>query len=210
MRVGVFGGSFDPVHLGHLLLAECCREQRKLDRVFFVPAAVSPHKQGQLPEDVQARLEMLQLATGGHPAFEVSRMEADRGGISYTVDTLSLLKGERPEAELFLLMGADALAEFGTWRSPREICELARLIVVARPGSPPVDFSPLRNLASASYLDELTGLVVTMPLIQLSSTAIRESVSEGRSIRFQVPRAVEEYIYAHRLYAARRGPSATD
>ncbi|MGC4004614.1 MAG: nicotinate (nicotinamide) nucleotide adenylyltransferase [Pirellulales bacterium] len=119
MRLGVFGGSFDPVHLGHLILAESCREQAALDRVLFIPTHIQPHKQGHTPAPDLARLEMLKLAIGGNSAFELSTREVDRGGVSYTVETLTHLKAERPEAELFFMMGADSLADFPKWREPR-------------------------------------------------------------------------------------------
>ena len=118
MRLGVFGGSFDPVHYGHLLLAETCREQANLDEVWFIPAATPPHKQDREITPAKLRLEMLQLAVGGTDYFGVTTIEIDRGGVSYTVDTLAELRRLHADAELFLLMGADSLSEFPTWRDP--------------------------------------------------------------------------------------------
>ena len=125
MRLGIYGGSFDPIHYGHLLLAECCREQAALDRVLFVPAFQSPHKLGAEPASAAARCEMVQLAIGGHAAFGLSTIEVDRGGVSYTIDTVTALGEQFPEGELFLLMGADTLHDFPNWRSPDEISERA-------------------------------------------------------------------------------------
>src|SRR5262249_55888086 len=130
MRLGLFGGSFDPVHYGHLLLAETCREQCRLDAVWFVPAAVPPHKQARELSSAENRVEMLKLAIAGNEAFSVYQMEIERGGVSYTVDTLEQLHAEDPTRELFFLMGADSLADLPTWRNPRRICELAIPLIV--------------------------------------------------------------------------------
>ena len=118
MRLGIFGGSFDPVHYGHLLLAESCREQCRLDEVWFVPAAAPPHKRSRELTAGQHRIEMLRLAVGGHAAFQVSTLEIERGGLSYTVDTLAEIQQHQPAAELFLLMGADSLVDLPSWREP--------------------------------------------------------------------------------------------
>ncbi len=200
MRLGIFGGSFDPVHYGHLLLAECCRTQCRLDRVLFVPAAVAPHKKQQHPTAADHRLEMLQLAIAGHEPFDVSRLEIDRGGVSYTVETLRQLKAEDASRELFLLIGADSLDDLPTWREPGEICALATIVVVARPDAAVPDFSTLKAKLPADQRAYVRGQTVVMPLIELSSSAIRDSVAHGASIRFQTPRAVEKYIETHGLY----------
>lgn len=136
MRLGIYGGTFDPIHYGHLLLAECCREQCQLDQVWFMPAEVPPHKQAQPLTAGRQRVEMLQLAIGGHEAFAVSRLELERGGVSFTVDTLAQLHQEDPTRELFLLLGADSLLDLPNWREPERICSLATLVVVGRPGRP--------------------------------------------------------------------------
>jgi nicotinate-nucleotide adenylyltransferase len=200
MRLGLLGGSFDPVHFGHLLLAEHCREQCALDQVLFVPAAVSPHKLNHVPTAGEHRLEMLKLAIAGYEPFAVSNVELKRGGVSYTVDTLEELQREDPTRELFLLMGADSLADLPNWREPARICELATPVVVARAGSAAPDFSCLTGIVSAARLDEIRRRQVVMPIIELSSREIRRRVAEGRSIRFQTPRAVEKYIETHGLY----------
>ena len=201
MRIGIFGGSFDPIHNGHLLLAESCREQASLDQVWFVPAAVSPHKQGEEPTDAADRIEMARLAVGGHEAFFVSEIETSRGGVSYTVDTLEAIKLERSDDELFFLMGADSLVDLPKWRSPEKICELARILVVGRPESPLPDLSILTPFVKDSTQ---AGLVATMPLVDYSSTEIRRRCQAGESIRYRVPRGVEKYIEAKRLYGSVR------
>ena len=134
MRIGLYGGSFDPVHIGHLLVAESCREQARLDRVLFVPAATPPHKQGRQLAPGMDRLAMLILATGGHPAFEVLGAELDRRGVSWTVDTLEALAAESPTDSLHLILGPDALAGLPGWRDPARILELATPLAVEREG----------------------------------------------------------------------------
>ena len=200
MRLGLFGGSFDPVHYGHLLLAESCREQARLDEVWFVPAAVSPFKQSQDRTSGPQRVEMLELAIAGHETFRVSRLEIDRGGVSYTVDTLAEIKRTRPSDELFFLLGADALEDLPAWREPKRICELATPLVVRRPGSAEPDFSRLSEIASPARIAEIRRCQVEMPQIGLSSRDLRRRVSEGLGIRYRTPRGVEKYIEAAALY----------
>ena len=194
MRLGIYGGSFDPVHYGHLLAAEQCREQCALDELWFVPAAVPPHKRDEALTPGQQRAEMLELAVAGMPHFRVSRIELDRAGPSYTVDTLLALQQNDPSRELFLVLGADSVSDFPTWREPRRIAELATLLVVNRGHTPP----------DLTCLAELTGprapIVVSMPAVDLSATDIRRRIRERRSIRFMTPRAVEVYLGEHELY----------
>jgi nicotinate-nucleotide adenylyltransferase len=200
MRLGLYGGSFDPVHYGHLLLAECCREQLALDEVWLVPAAISPHKQARQPAPAKARLEMLELALSGHERLKASSLELDRGGVSYTVDTLTALRAQFPAAELFLLLGADALFDLPTRREPARICELALPAVVRRGGAAEPDFEVLAGLVSAERLRQIQAAQVEMPLIELSSTDLRRRAREGKSLRYRTPRAVERYIETQRLY----------
>ena len=202
MRLGLFGGSFDPVHYGHLLLAECCREQTGLSAVWFLPAAVPPHKRNRRLTPVAARIEMLELAIAGHPAFSVSRYEADRGGINYTVDTLAHFRGQDPEGELFFLLGADMLHDLPGWHEPARVCQLATAVVVRRSGAESVDFDCLSRVVSPEGIQRLRRHQVEMPEIGISSTEIRRRVRAGGSIRYQTPRAVEKYIETHGLYAA--------
>lgn len=200
MRIGIFGGSFDPIHLGHLVLAELAREQCRLDEVRFVPAAIPPHKQTRERAPDDARVDMIELALGGHPSMRTWDVELRRGGVSYTVDTLRALHESDPAAELFLLMGADSLEDLATWRAPEEICELACLIVVHRPGSAPVDFAPLNQVTSEQRLQLFREHVVDIPQMELSSTEMRRRISARQTIRYQTPRAVEEYIRSSGLY----------
>ncbi len=200
MRLGLYGGSFDPVHYGHLLLAECCRETLALDEVWLIPAAVPPHKQSRELATGKHRYEMLELALAGHEQLKPSRLELDRGGVSYTLDTLLAAREVAPGATLFLLMGADSLADLPTWREPQRICELSVPAVVCRGGSPEPNFDVLRTLVSEERLLDIRGAQVRMPLIELSSTDLRERAMRGRSLRFRTPRAVEKYIETHGLY----------
>jgi nicotinate-nucleotide adenylyltransferase len=196
MRLGIFGGAFDPIHNGHLLLTQQCREQCQLDEVWFVPTKIPPHKKaGSLSPD-EARVEMLKLATAGRSDFVVSEIELNREEISWTVDTLTLLRDERPEDELFFLIGADSLRDFSSWKEPETIAELATVVAVNR-GEASLDE------LTASLKPELSASVrlVTMPGISISATDLRSRVSSGKSIRYLVPRAVEEFILARKLYA---------
>jgi nicotinate-nucleotide adenylyltransferase len=198
MRLGVFGGTFDPVHYGHLLLAEQCREQLALDSVWFVPAAVSPHKQGLPSTSAAHRAAMLELAIAGHPAFCVCDEELRRGGPSYTVETLDALHRDDPSRRLVLLIGADSLADLPTWREPARILELAEIAAVNRGrGAAQLD-AVLPVLPQAASRVTL----VQMPAVELSATDLRGRAAAGRSLRYLTPRPVEEYIREHRLYAA--------
>ena len=199
-RVGVFGGSFDPIHLGHLILAEQCRQQGKLDEVLFIPAAQNPQKEnGAIATDRQ-RVEMVDLAIGGHQGFMRSSIEIERGGESFTVDTLKQLAEEMPEAELFLIIGGDSLNSFSTWKDPEEILRLATPLVVARPGAGEVDFDQLASLTDAENLARIKELAIASPLIEISSTDMRRRVGAGESIRYLTPRPVEKYIETQRTY----------
>lgn len=184
MRVGVFGGTFDPVHVGHLSIAQAALECVPLDRIVFVPARRSPLKaRGPLASE-EDRLAMLRLATAEEPRFEVSTVELDRPGVSYTVDTLEALAGEDV---LYLVMGADAANEFERWHRPERIRELATLLVASRPGAPT---PPERH-----------GVVVfDAPCLDISSRELRARSARGRSLRYLVPEAAERYLEGHGLY----------
>jgi nicotinate-nucleotide adenylyltransferase len=195
MRIGIFGGAFDPVHYGHLLLAEQCREQCGLDQVWFVPTKIPPHKpEGSLTDD-KHRVEMLKLAISGIPEFLVSRIELDRDEVSWTVDTLSNLRSGRPDDEFLLLIGADSLRDMPTWKDPDRIAELATIVAVNRG---PVLPAELTDGLSDQVKSSLK--VVDIPGVDFAATDIRQRIVEDRSIRFIVPRAVEVYIQQHGLY----------
>lgn len=199
-RMGIFGGTFDPIHIGHLLIAEHAREHLQLDQVRFIPAATAPHKQHLESTAAKRRWEMLQLAIGGNPHFLADDRELRRGGTSYTVDTLAELKAEFPTTELVFLMGSDSLEELHTWREPARICELAFVAVLARGGRPSPDLRLLQTYLPAGQAAELQTHLVPMPQIEISSSYLRQSVAAGKSIRYQVPAAVAAYIAAEGLY----------
>lgn len=200
MRLGLLGGSFDPVHYGHLLLAESCREQARLDAIWFLPAAVPPHKQGDRLTDAPQRIEMLDLAIAGHAALAISRHETDRGGVNFTVDTLAHFRREDPQIELFFLLGADMLLDLPNWHQPERICELATPVMVRRSGVAEPDLDCLGQIATPDQIQQIRRHQVEMPELGISSTEIRRRVAAGRSIRYLTPRAVEEYIQTRRLY----------
>jgi nicotinate-nucleotide adenylyltransferase len=189
-RVGVFGGTFDPVHNGHLIMAQEAVVRLKLDRMLFVAANRPSHKRAPDLADVEHRIAMLRLATRGNRSFEVSRVEADRGGFSYTVNTLETLSTSI-RGDLFFLMGQDSLADFARWRDPDRILEMARLVVFPRgegdmPSLPP----SLRRRV----------LYVKPPRIGISSTEIRRRFRRGLPVRYWIPDLVLGYMTRHGLY----------
>jgi nicotinate-nucleotide adenylyltransferase len=203
MRIGIFGGSFDPVHYGHLILAEQCREQGRLDQVWFVPAPRPPQKQEDALTPFAQRVEMLALAVAGHPAFRVDELEKDRPGPSYTADTLEEIHRRLPDAELFLLLGSDSLRDLPQWYDPARIVQHASLLVMARPGSAVDDPAGYDTLLQLPPGVRLRLEVVDVPQIDISSRDLRRRVRQQRSIRYFLPRAVEAYIQEKRLYQAR-------
>jgi nicotinate-nucleotide adenylyltransferase len=200
MRIGIFGGSFDPVHWGHLRLAESCWRHARLNRVDFVPAAQQPHKPGGPTASPEDRVAMLELAVIGRPEFAVSTVELDRGGISYTADTLRALHEQQPGDQFYFLMGADSLADLPNWRDPAAICELATPLVVHRPGSAEPDFDALRPFVSAERLAEIRAAQIEAPPTPISSSQIRELIASGGAWQSLLPAQVADYITRRRLY----------
>jgi nicotinate-nucleotide adenylyltransferase len=198
MRLGIFGGTFDPVHWGHLVMADQCREQCGLDQVWFLPAGLPPHKTGAAISSGKERAEMLEFAVAGQAEFLVNRMEFSRPGKSYTVDTLGELHARHPDDELFFLIGGDSLHDLPSWREPDKVVELATVVAVNRGDRPLPDEKELTAHLGPGIAARVK--LVTMPGMDLSSTDIRQRVREGKSIRFMVPRAVEAYIAEHKLY----------
>jgi nicotinate-nucleotide adenylyltransferase len=195
-RLGLLGGTFDPVHVGHLAAAEAAIGCARLDRVIFVPASKPPHRAPAVAPAAQ-RLEMCRLATEGDARFEVSNVELKREGQSYTVDTLMEMRRLHPGDELFLILGWDAARLFPTWRRPDEVRQLASVVVVGRPGS---DAPREADLKEAGL--DADGVVICLePTPDVSASEIRRSVAAGESIAGKVPPAVGQYIAAHRLYA---------
>jgi nicotinate-nucleotide adenylyltransferase len=191
MRLGLYGGTFDPIHLGHLILAEACREACRLDRVWFVVAGEPPHKRGDRTS-AHHRIEMVRLAIAGNLAFEVSEIETRRPGPHYSVETLDEIRRDRPDDELFFLIGADSLVDLPSWREPARIASMARIVVVNRPGIDPP--------TTVSLPFEPAPLVVEVPPIGIASSDLRRRVKQGKSCRYQIPKPVEAYIQTHQLY----------
>ena len=190
-RLGLFGGTFDPPHFGHLALAEWARESLRLDLVLFVPAGQPPHKRRSDLSAAKDRLAMTRLAVRGQPAFRVSSIETRRTGPSFTVDTLRLLRDRYPGARCFLLIGADSLADLDHWRDPEEIVKLATLAVAIRPGE---------RIPRATRAFGRRPVWLDNPGLEISSSAIRARARSGRSIRYLVPDAVARYIERRGLY----------
>lgn len=199
LRLGIVGGTFDPIHIGHLIMADQVRTRLGLSRMVFVPAGLPPHKLDQHITDPEQRLEMVKLAIAGNPSFSVSRMDIDRFGPSYTVDMIRLfLDAWGANTEIYFLMGADSLIELITWRQPDRLMRLCRIVAVGRPGYQ-VDLKELDRLLPGAAL--LIRLVDT-PALAISSTDIKRRVRKGYSIRYMVPDAVERYIHEHGLYTS--------
>jgi nicotinate-nucleotide adenylyltransferase len=201
MRLGVMGGTFDPVHYGHLVAAEEARAQFGLELVMFVPCREPPHHKDYRVTDAEHRYAMTIAATCANPRFTASRVELERPPPSYTIDTMRQLHAQIPAAELFFITGADAVRELLTWREPRELLALCRLIAVTRPGYDLAGLErDLGDLARAVHPVEGAG-------VNVSSTHIRERVARGRSIKYLTPPAVESYIAKHGLYRGGEGES---
>lgn len=192
MRLGVFGGTFDPPHLGHLIVAQDAHARLSLDRVLFVPAAIPPHKRDRPQSPAALRLEMVRAAVAADPRFAVDDLELCRAGPSYTVDTLRELRRRDPDAELFLLLGADQARDFGTWREPHEIARLATLVLLTRAG-----------VSATAPGHDAAAIRLEVTRIDISSTDIRRRAAAGEPIRYLVPEGVEAIIRREGLYGTR-------
>ncbi|MEW5957537.1 MAG: nicotinate-nucleotide adenylyltransferase [Chloroflexota bacterium] len=200
MRLGILGGTFDPIHLGHLLLAEVSRDRLGLQRVLFAPAGDPPHKQDQSITPAYHRQAMVELAAAAHPNFDVSPVDLERPGPHYSVDTVRLIRArfDLPAEDCYFLIGADSLEDLPRWRRPGELVRLCRLAVAHRPGHQP-DLTRL-----VGQIPGIAGRLdwVEMPALGISASDIRARVRAGQSIRYQVPAEVQAYIQTHRLYGA--------
>ena len=194
MRIGVFGGTFDPVHFGHLLPVEAAAEKFQLRRVFYVPARLSPHK-GEAPTDARHRVAMLALALAGRPDWSIDLEELDREPPSYTIDTLRAIAARHPDDELWLLMGTDILAGFDRWREPEAILALARVAAFERE---PFAGASVRVPAVPGLADRLS--VFDAGSVRITATELRNALAAGRSIGGKVPGPVAEYMTKQGLY----------
>ena len=217
--IGILGGTFNPIHLGHLRAAEEVREEERLDEVHFVPAALPPHKEAATLVTAAHRLRMVELAVAGVPGFRVSAIELERGGVSYSVDTLRAVRAEVGEAaRIVFVVGYDAFRDFHTWKEHATIFGLCDVVVVSRPPSPPRlvrEEIPLAARETFWYdsnsevFRHPSGHVLKLQRItalDISAASIRTRVADGRSIRFLVPSAVADYIAEHRLYRQEDAP----
>jgi len=198
LRLGILGGAFNPPHIGHLVCAQEALVQLELDRVVFMPVGVAPHREIEADPGAEARLEMVELALADDERFAASRVELDREGPSYTSDTLEQLRSESPEDELFLILGGDQAASLASWHEPEKVLERATVAVFERVswsrGAIGLSIGRLPGARDVRYLE--------MPLMQVSSSAIRRRVREGLPIRYLVPEKVAGYITSHDLYGA--------
>lgn len=204
-RIGLFGGSFDPIHNGHLALAKACKSSAQLDEVWFIPTTVQPLKPYGPVASNDDRLAMLRLAIESLPpkdqeGLSVSTIETDRGGTSYTLDTLNTIREQDATAELFLLMGADTLRDFSKWHEPDKVLSMATPIVVNRAGEPLPDFEVVAEYVSKKRLKEFHELVVTMPPMAVSSSEIRKRLASGESVEGLQSQKVENYMVVNSIY----------
>ena len=205
MRLGIMGGTFDPIHYGHLFIAEEARVHFRLNSVQFVPNGSPPHKPDRAITSATHRYVMTLIATRSNPAFGCSAVELNRPGPSYTVDTLDFVRKEYPDAELFTITGVDAIAEILTWKRHEEVIQKTTFIAATRPG---FDLQILKERLPHSYLEKI--LLVGSTALDISSTDIRARVRQGLSIRYLTPDGVIDYIAKHRLYTAREPGEVPD
>lgn len=196
-RIGLFGGTFDPPHLGHLILASEAQSQLELDRLLWILTPEPPHKLDQMITPTEHRLAMVNLAIGDNPLFELSRVELDRPGPHYTLNTIRLIAEQNPGAEIILIIGGDSLRDLPTWREPREIVAACHEIGVMK--------RPHENAALDELERDLPGIrakirYVDTPLLEIASRELRNRIAEGRSVRYYLPTSVREYIEQKRLY----------
>lgn len=196
--IGVFGGSFNPVHIGHLILAECICCEFSMEKIFFVPAKLPPHKTGLDMASARHRFNMVSIAVESNPKFYVSDIELNRQGKSFTVDTLSMLSDIYPNKKLCFICGADSLMNFGTWRDIEKIFQLADIIIAGRPNAPAEEFQDMLSYYRQKYNANI--ICSNSPFIDISSTQIRERIRKGLSVKYMVPDGVYRYIMNEGLY----------
>jgi nicotinate-nucleotide adenylyltransferase len=202
MRTGIFGGSFDPIHTAHLILAETVRVERSLDSVLFVPAGRPPHKPNQPVASAEDRLCMVELAIEGNPFFRAARLELERQGPSFTLLTVRELRKAMPEAELFLILGGDSLRDLPAWWHSEELVQEVAIISFDRPGAPVEDvLKALEGRFGSQWVRSTSELRVRAPLLEISASGIRRRLKEGKSVRYLVPEPVWRYIIERGPYA---------
>lgn len=200
MRIGIFGGTFNPIHTGHLIVAQEVKEKCSLDKIFFIPAFSPPHKPGKEISNSLHRLAMVSLAIEGRPGFEVSDMEIRRGGSSYSIDTVKDISEQFPNSELFFIIGRDTLGELPTWKEIHKLLEIVSFITVTRSGQKEAEIDGFRGFFNQRERTKLKEGILSTPPIGISSTLVREKVRKGLSITWLVPEKVEMYILKNKLY----------
>ncbi|MBI1870263.1 MAG: nicotinate-nucleotide adenylyltransferase [Chlamydiae bacterium] len=200
MRIGLFGGTFDPIHMGHLVLAEQVREEMRLDKIIFIPSAHPPHKKNETLSLASRRLKMVELAIQGNSGFEVSRIELDRKAPSYSLDTVKAFKKKYPKDSLFFILGSDSLFGMYHWYRVEELIQLCHFVIVPRPGFSLEDVKNVSLHLSQRGFKKVTRYFVRMPEIGISSTEVRKKVAGGLSVRYLVPEKVFKFIQRKKLY----------
>lgn len=198
MKIGIIGGTFDPVHNGHLIIAEYARTSLGLDKVIFIPSGMHPFKDNKKITEPKKRIDMILLAIDSNPYFEVSSLEIDRLGTTYTIDTMTSLKDEYLGDELYFIFGSDIIFELDKWKSIDELSHLCKFILLDRPGKEDQELHKKIEELKSSYNIHIEK--IKSPIIDISSTEIKERTSQKLSIKYLVPDAVEEYILNHNLY----------
>ena len=205
-KIGIQGGSFDPVHIGHLIIAEQIAERLTLDSVLFIPCNTPPHKDAAALTPGRHRFRMVELAIEGNPRFRACDIELTRGGVSYSVDTITSLKSQYGDGTAFyFIVGADSLIELATWREYKRLLSLCTVVAAARPGCDLRSWPSQDGLCTREEIAALKSHIIETPLIGISSTEIRRRRQSGESIRYLVPDAVERYIVENNLYSLRGG-----
>lgn len=197
-RIGIMGGTFNPIHMGHLILAEEAYQQMKLEKVFFMPSKQPPHKPNMIIAPQLHRKNMVSLAIKGNPHFELSTIELEREGVTYTADTLEILTSQNPEIQYYFIIGADSLFQLESWREPEKIMKLSSLLAASRYHLPEEELMAQIRYLTKEYSAQIS--LLYMPCIELSSEFLRNQLKEKREVRYYIPEAVSDYIKKNQLY----------
>ncbi|QVL34309.1 nicotinate-nucleotide adenylyltransferase [Telmatocola sphagniphila] len=209
IRIGIFGGTFDPIHLAHLLIAEQCREQARLEKILFIPSAVPPHKTLTNISSFSDRARMVELAIAGNSRFEIDLLESNRSGPSYTLDTLTELHASHPDWDIHFIIGADGILDLPGWHKPREILMKCQLCIVNRPGFPDVDIPALSRQLNTE-IEDVKFSIVSVAQLDIASRDIRALHKKGASIRYMVPDSVRNWIVERGLYSETKELGSTE
>ncbi|EOC99807.1 nicotinate-nucleotide adenylyltransferase [Caldisalinibacter kiritimatiensis] len=198
IKYGIMGGTFDPIHIGHLVVAEEVRDKFELDKVIFVPSGTPPHKKPSLVTKAKHRYMMTLLATITNPDFEVSSIEIDRKGVTYTIDTIKAFKEKFNNVEFYFITGADAIMEITTWKSTEELLKICNFVAVSRPGFKASNMEKQISMLEQRYNAKIHTMVI--PALEISSTDIRNRIKEDRPVKYLLPESIEQYIKKNGLY----------